>query len=65
MGSPCLEPIVLTQAERRELEGLASRRQTAQGLAERARIVLAASEGGSCPQIGAKVGVHRITVRKG
>ena len=64
MGSPRLKPITLTDAERDELEALASRRQTAQGLAERARIVLAASEGGSCPQIGARLGVHRITVRK-
>ena len=64
MGSPCLKPLVLTDAERCELEGLAGRRQTAQGLAERARIVLAASEGGSCPQIGARLGVHRVTVRK-
>ena len=64
MGSPRLKPIVLTEAERDELEGLASRRPTAQGLAERTRIVLAASEGGSCPQIGTRLGVHRITVRK-
>ena len=64
MGSPRLRPLVLTQAERSELVALAGRRQTAQGLAERARIVLAASEGGSCPQIGARLGVHRITVRK-
>ena len=33
--------IVLSAAERRELEGLARRRKTAQGLARRARIVLA------------------------
>ena len=64
MGSPRLKPITLTGVERDELEALASRRQTAQGLAERARIVWAASEGGSCPQIGARLGVHRITVRK-
>ena len=64
MGSPRLTPIVLTDAERTELEALSSRRQTAQGLAERARIVLAASEGGSRPQIGARLAVHRITVRK-
>ena len=29
-------PIILTESERRELEGLASRRKTAQGLAQRA-----------------------------
>jgi len=37
--------IELTAAERAELEGLAGRRRTAQGLAKRARIVLAAAEG--------------------
>jgi transposase len=43
---------------------LAGRRSTAQGLAERARIVLAASEGGSCPAIAARLGLHADTVRK-
>jgi len=37
--------IGLSESERRELEGLASRRKTAQGLAQRARIVLLAAEG--------------------
>jgi transposase len=37
--------IVLTAAERAELESLAGRRRTAQGLARRARIVLAAAAG--------------------
>ena len=37
--------ITLSEAERRELEGLARRRKTAQGLARRARIVLAAADG--------------------
>src|SRR5437764_409872 len=44
MGKPAVA-IALTVAERVELEGLASRRRTAQGLARRARIVLAAAEG--------------------
>ena len=56
MGSPRLQALVLTDAERAELETLAGRRRTAQGLA--------ASEGGSCPQIGGRRGVHRATVRK-
>jgi hypothetical protein len=38
--------IDLTPAERGELESLASRRPTAQGLAQRARIVLLAAEDG-------------------
>jgi hypothetical protein len=37
--------IALTAVERAELEGLAGRRRTAQGLARRARIVLAAADG--------------------
>ena len=36
--------IELSESERRELESLASRRKTAQGLAQRARIVLLAAE---------------------
>jgi hypothetical protein len=35
----------LSESERRELGGLASRRKTAQGLAQRARIILLAAEG--------------------
>jgi hypothetical protein len=38
--------IDLTESERRELERLVSRRRTAQGLAQRVRIVLPAAEGG-------------------
>jgi hypothetical protein len=37
--------IELSESERRELGGLASRRKTAQGLAQRARIILLAAEG--------------------
>ena len=37
--------IDLTDSERRELGSLASRRRTAQGLAQRARIVLLGAEG--------------------
>ncbi len=64
MGSPRLCAPILTEAERSELTALAGRRSTAQGLAERARIVLAASEGGSCPAIAARLGLHADTVRK-
>ncbi len=41
MGDSRLEPLVLSEAERRTLENWAKRRKTAQGLALRARIVLA------------------------
>jgi len=37
--------IALSESERRELLGFASRRRTAQGLAQRARIVLLAAQG--------------------
>ena len=46
MGDNRLEPLVLSAAERRTLENWAKRRKTAQGLALRARIVLACAEGG-------------------
>jgi transposase len=64
MGSSRLHSLVLSDEERAELAALASRRRTAQGLAIRARIVLACSEGGSCPGIGKRLGVHADTVRK-
>jgi hypothetical protein len=41
MGDTRLKPLVLSEAERRRLENWAKRRKTAQGLALRARIVLA------------------------
>jgi len=41
MGDPRLEPLVLSEAERVVLENWVKRRTTAQGLAKRARIVLA------------------------
>ena len=47
MGDTRLEPLVLSGAERRTLENWAKRRKTAQGLALRARIVLACAEGRS------------------
>jgi hypothetical protein len=46
MGDPRLEPLVLTADERRRLENWVKRRGTAQGLALRARIVLACVQGG-------------------
>ena len=56
--------IVLSDAERRELEGLARRRKTAQGLARRARIVLAAAEGLENKAIVERVGADANTVGK-
>ena len=48
--------IDLTQSERRELESLASRRKTAQGRAQGARIVLHAAEGAENKDISLRVG---------
>lgn len=56
--------IDLSNEERRELEGLAGRRRTAQGLARRARIVLLAGEGLENQEICAKLDVDRNTVGK-
>src|SRR6266849_4730911 len=63
MGKPAIA-IELTAAERGELEGLASRRRTAQGLARRARIVLAAAAGLENQVIAGTVGADENTVGK-
>src|SRR5437762_10198104 len=64
MGDTRLEPLVLSDAERRTLENWAKRRKTAQGLALRARIVLACADGGPNIAVAARLGVSRTTVRK-
>jgi transposase len=56
--------IDLTEIDRRELESLASRRKTAQGLAQRARIVLLAAEGAENKDISLRVGAAPNTVGK-
>jgi transposase len=64
MPDPRLEPLVLSQAERRTLENWAKRRKTAQGLALRARIVLACADGGPNIAVAARLGVARGTVTR-
>src|SRR5436305_7715982 len=64
MGDTRLEPMVLSEAERRTLENWAKRRKTAQGLALRARIVLACAEGRSNTAVAARLRVNRGTVTK-
>jgi transposase len=64
MGDNRLEPLVLSEDERRTLESWVRRRSTAQGLALRARIVLACAQGGSNLAVAARLGVHRGTVSK-
>ena len=56
--------IDLSEGERRELEGLASRRRAAQGLAQRARIVLLAAEGLENRDIALRVEAAPNTVGK-
>lgn len=56
--------IVLTAAERRQLDGWVTRRRTEQALMLRARIVLAAADGEANTTIAAKLGVRRLTVVK-
>src|SRR2546430_4039253 len=64
MGDSRLEPLVLSEAERRTLENWAKRRKTAQGLALRAGIVLAWADGAPNIAVAARLGVSRTTVTK-
>src|SRR5579863_8545217 len=56
--------ICLSDGERAELEGFASRRRTAQGLAQRARIVLLAAQDAENLTICGRLGVSPNTVGK-
>jgi transposase len=64
MANPKLEALELSEAELTELRSLASRRNTAQGLALRARIVLACAEGGQNKEVAARLELARQTVGK-
>ena len=64
MGDNRLQPLALSEAERRTLQGWATRRKSAQGLALRARIVLACAEGHSNIAVAARLRVSRGTVTK-
>ncbi|MFC5645600.1 IS630 family transposase [Kitasatospora cinereorecta] len=64
MGDSRLQPRVLSDVERLTLQGWANRRRTAQGIAMRARIVLACAEGGSNIAVAARLGVNRGTVNR-
>ena len=56
--------LVVSEAERAELESLAGRRKTAQALALRARIVLACAEGVENKDVAARLSVCEDTVGK-
>ena len=62
MGDNRLKPLVLPEDERRTLANRVRRRSTAQGLAPRARIVLACADGGSNTAVAARPGVSFKTV---
>jgi transposase len=62
MADPRLAPLVLSDDERRTLDNWSRRRSTAQGLALRARVVLACADGGSNTAVAARLGVNRRTV---
>jgi hypothetical protein len=64
MASPKLKPLVLSNDERRGLEGWARRRKTAQALALRSRIVLACADGGTVSDMAAELGMSRTTAGK-
>src|ERR1700746_1724208 len=64
MPDPRLAPLVLSEDERRTLENWAKRRSSAQGLALRARIVLACAQGDSNLAVAARLGVNRGTVTR-
>jgi transposase len=61
---PALTPLELSEEEEQELHRLARRRKTAQALALRARIVLAAAEGRSNREVAAALGITRVTAGK-
>src|ERR1700722_2668013 len=64
MADSRLAPLVLSQDERRTLENWVKRGSTAQGLALRARIVLACAQGGSNIAVAARLGVNDKTVSR-
>ena len=57
MGRPRKQEIVLSEAEREELDELARSRSAAHGLVRRARIVLGSAEGRSNTEIARELGV--------
>jgi transposase len=64
MPTPIAVPIELSDAEREQLEAWARRRTSAQALALRSRIVLAAGEGLKNTEIARRLGVTRPMVSK-
>ena len=63
MPGPQPPPIILTQRQRKMLAHLTRRATSAQRLARRARIVLAAAGGANNEQIAERLGINRETSR--
>jgi transposase len=59
MPNPRAVELVLTDDEREQLEAWARRRKSAQALAQRSRIVLAAADGLTNSEIARRLGIHR------
>src|SRR4029078_7424693 len=64
MASPHAAEIVLSDGERAELQSWMRRRTSAAGLALRAKIVLAAADGGSNVELADRLELERGTIRK-
>lgn len=64
MPNPRAVEVVLSEEERSQLEAWSRRPSSAQALATRSRIVLAAAEGGTNVEVAARLGVTRGTVAK-
>ena len=64
MPTPTAVEIVLSDEERGQLESWSRRPTSAQAVAERSRIVLAAAEGLKNTEIADRLGVHRQSVTK-
>jgi hypothetical protein len=62
--SPVLKPLVLTAEERETLERWARRPKTSQGLAQRARIILASAEGKNNTHVAIALRLNRTTVKR-
>lgn len=58
------QPIVLSEKERAELNALTRKRNLSQGLVQRVRIVLLASEGLGNLEIAVRLGLHRNSIGK-
>jgi transposase len=64
MPNPVAVELVLSDVERAQLQAWARRPKSAQALAQRSRIVLAAADGGSNTEVAAQLGISRAMVGK-